>query len=329
MTKKKHHYLPQFYVGGFLNKDREVYIFSKKDNSISKQGKNGTFHLRYFYTLDLDKYEKRSEKEIEKRKKALGIEKADMSIVDKYPDMLEDLLSESENSASIIIPKLINNEHIDSMDRIELATFMAFMYTRTPAFRKIVEGVEKRKTDNKIQKIFSSKESLKTAYNKMCEDGYDKEVDLDKLYDCVENNRYKIMIPRELGIQHMLYTTTIIDKILYKKTWLVVEACSESSFITTDVPILMAHSDRTLDKLRFDTPGVQVIFPLSRRAILIMQDTQHGSVVLNKKFNKSQMRDINKIITTNAGNYIIAKDKALLERIIKNLSLGTKKIFKT
>lgn len=315
--KRKHHWLPQFYIKGFLNKDKEVYVFDKKDNSIHSQGKNGTFHSPYFYTVDFDKYEKRSEKETKRIKKSMNIKDMDMLTIDEYPDVVEDVFSESENNAAKIIPKLINCEKINDWERIELATFIAFMYTRTPTFRKKAENMEKKRTDDKIKKIFSSEKSLKDAYDQMRKDNDNKDINLEELYAIVDEDRYKISIPRELSIQNMLYASSIIDKILYEKTWYVMKAHPKSSFITSDVPVLLTHSNQTLKKLRFDTPGTKIIFPLSSKALLIMKNTQYGPIVFNNKLNRIQVRKFNKAITTNSNNYIIAKDKSLLSRMVK------------
>ena len=97
---RKHHYLPQFYVGSFTNDQGEVFVLDQTTEKIHKQGKNGTFHIPYFYTMDLSKHEKRDPEEAERIKKSLGIEKADTSKVKDHPDMVENLLGESESIAA-------------------------------------------------------------------------------------------------------------------------------------------------------------------------------------------------------------------------------------
>lgn len=151
----------------------------------------------------------------------------------------------------------------------------------------------------------------------MREEGYDKNVDIDELYSFVKENHYKILVPKEISIKNMLYAATKIDKMLYNKTWFITEAHPESSFITTDIPVLMAHADLKLDALSFDTPGVKVIFPLSQKAILMMQYTRHGPIIFRNKLDKAKTRYLNKIIASNCGNYIIARDEALLKKLIK------------
>ncbi len=98
--KRKHHYLPQFYIGSFANKQGEVFVFEHKTGNINKQSKNGTFHLPYFYTMDLSKHKKRDPEEVLKIRKSLGLENVDTSKVKEYPDMVEDLLGDSENSGA-------------------------------------------------------------------------------------------------------------------------------------------------------------------------------------------------------------------------------------
>jgi hypothetical protein len=165
--KRKHHYLPQFYIGGFTNENNEVFVLNRKDKKIHKQGKNGTFHIPYFYTVDFSKYKKRSEYETQKLRRLYGIENVDTSNVKEYPDMIEDLLSESENEAAPIIRKLLSKQNISTDDRMELCTFMAFMYVRTPQFRDWITETERRIFDMHLKQVFSSPEKVKELYQKI------------------------------------------------------------------------------------------------------------------------------------------------------------------
>lgn len=316
-SKKHHHYIPQFYIDGFTNELGEVFVLEHETGKINKQSKYGTFHKYKFYSVDFSKHEKRDPESAEEMKKILGIEYVDTSNVKEHPDMIEDLLGDSETISAPIIKKLIRREQISSSEKLELSTFIALMYTRTPSFRNFATEIEKQMMNQSIKELFSEEEKVKDIYNKMLAEGYDKKIDVQELFKLVEEDRYKIEIPKELTIQTMLIGTSVIDRILYSKTWFIEEASSFTSFITSDQPVFMNHP--LVDKngpfsVGVGTPGVEVIFPLSKELILIMKDTPSGNRIMYRKVDRVRVRDLNKLIFVRSGNYIIARDLALILR---------------
>ena len=164
--KKRHHYIPRLYLGGFTNDNGELFVLNKEKSIVEKQGRNGTFHKKYFYTVDFSKYKKRGLEETERIKKLFGLESVDTSEVREYPDMIEDLLGESESISIFIINKLISDVKITSLEKVEFSSFIALMYTRNPLFHEFIENREIEEMEQTINKIFISKESLKEACDK-------------------------------------------------------------------------------------------------------------------------------------------------------------------
>ena len=312
--KKKHHYLPQFYVGSFSNEKKEVYVFDKETGKTSKQGKKGTFHLKHFYSVDFSKHKARSPESIKKLQKILGIENVDTSHVKEYPDMIEDLLGESESIAAKVINKLSLNEKISDLDKNELSTFIALMYARTPTFREFSIKIEKELYEASMAKIFSSKEKMVSIYDRMKKDGYTKEFDADELLKFYKEKRYRIEIPQELIIQNMLMVVPMIDKIIYEKTWLILEAPPNSSgFVTSDNPVFLFHSQKNeLSKTGFETPDVEIVFPLSKKCLLLMKSTPNGKAVLRKRIPQNEVTGLNNLIMANSGKYIISSNESSL-----------------
>lgn len=318
MAKRKHHYIPQFYLKGFTNESGELHVLKYEENTIEKQGKKGTFHAKDFYKVEFDKFEKRDPAEVEKIKKIYGIENVDTSSVREYPDAIEDLLSESESLASQILPKLLKGDNLSTNERVEMSTFIAFMHTRTPIFRNRFAALEEQLVKFEINEIFKSKADVQKLYDEMKADGYEKEIDVNTLMETVENDRINVEIPRELSVKHMLYATSIIDRILYGKQWVILEAHKNSSFVTSDNPLFTMHPKAS--KIGgFEIEGAKVLFPLSKEKVLMMTDNKPTKEILHIKLDKKQTRTTNKIIMINSNEYLIARDKALLERLKKFL----------
>lgn len=323
-VSKKHHYLPQFYVAGFTDRDENVFVLEHETGVINKQSKNGTFHKRKFYSVDFSKHRERDPESTGRLRKSLGIENIDTSNVKDHPDMIEDLLGDSETVSAPIIKKLIAKQELTKTERIELSTFIAFMYTRNPSFHTFVTEFEKTMTKKNMDNIFSSKENIQNLYKKMVEeDGYDKEIDVDQLLDVVKEKRYEVDIPKELNIQTMLMVTTMIDQILYRKTWFVIEAPSATSFISNDNPVFLDHPilyEKSAYGVGFGTPGVKVVFPISKECLLVMRDTEIGAVTIYEKTDRKIVREFNKMIFARSGDYVFGRDEALIVYLKKIFS---------
>lgn len=285
-------------------------MWNGENKKIHKQGKNGTFHIPYFYTVDFSKYKKRDPASTQRLRKAMGVEHADTSAVKEYPDMIEDLLGESENEAANVIHKLLSHEPIDDHDRIELATFMGFMYVRTPAFRQWSEGLEVLMHDRLIKDIFSSKEKVTKMYEKMRSEGYDKDVDVDAILEVVKDERYKIKIPKERLIQSMLAAVPVIDQILFKMTWFIIQA-EEGGFVTTDTPVFLLRPEQG-----FEAENNQVFFPLSKFLLLVMEKTERGRKTLLIGEKKDEVDRLNGLIASRRNNYVIATNEEVLTKDI-------------
>jgi hypothetical protein len=315
--KRRHHYLPRFYVGGFANEQGRVFVFEHETKKLSEQSKEGTFHSPYFYSVDFSKYDKRDSESAAKIKKSLGLPDQTEEVED-HPDMIEDLLGHSENLAARIIPKLISGEHISDSEKIELSTFIALMYTRTPTFRNFTNELHKTFTEKHMEELFSSPEEMQKAHDLMVKEGYDKELDLAAIMSFFKEKKYGIEIPRELSIQNMLMVVPVIDMLLYRKTWFVIKACDEASFIASDTPVFMHHPALLKGQNPgFATPGVEVYFPLSQKAMLLMKDTPRGRMIASSRADRVRIRKMNKLIITNSGKYILSCSETLLRRLTK------------
>ncbi|MDD4354051.1 MAG: DUF4238 domain-containing protein, partial [Candidatus Nanoarchaeia archaeon] len=235
MTKKKHHYIPQSYIKGFLNNDGKVFVLDKIKNKIDSQGKNGTFRIKYFYKVDFSKYKKCSRKKAENKKKALSliIEGYGNSIIEdlnlENPDLIEDMLANSENLACLIIEKIKNNKEITPQEVAELSMFMALIYTRTPSYREKIIDFEKKYIKIQINKNLSSKDKIKKIYQEIYGENMEEQL-LDQISDAFINDKICAEPSREQVIHKMVIDALLIDQMLWRKEWTILDS-KGSSFI--------------------------------------------------------------------------------------------------
>ena len=110
---ERSHYLPQFYQKGFAGEDGTVCVFDRETNEFRPQQPVNTAVERGFYTL-VDKNSVKS-------------------------DGIERMFAGLENEVSDVIRRLDNGtsaEWRSEQERVSFAIFIAYFYTRTPAFHR-------------------------------------------------------------------------------------------------------------------------------------------------------------------------------------------------
>ncbi len=105
--------------------------------------------------------------------------------------------------------------------------------------------------------------------------------------------------------------------------WVFLYASSGTNFITSDNPFFIIPppdydpNNFWLKGFGIITPGTKKIFPLSQSVCLCM--LEKGNEVSGVFLDKKKVRYINKMIGHHSDQFIIGRDKALLERIVKDV----------
>lgn len=108
---KKHHYVPRFLLKNFLDETNRLFVFDKSKGIVFESNADDAGHQNNFNAIEID-----SEK-----------------------INLEHLYNEIDTSGSLVIAKILKQEHAWTLSRVEmeiLARFVAAQYLRTPRPRK-------------------------------------------------------------------------------------------------------------------------------------------------------------------------------------------------
>jgi len=114
--KKRHHYVPRFYLKGFIDPDNRPYIWIyEKGNPIMRKetAKNIAFEKDY-YSFTTPEGEKDSE-------------------------TFENILATIERMVAPTFRKIKSHQSLKDQKRSSFAVFLAFSMTRVPSFRENIE----------------------------------------------------------------------------------------------------------------------------------------------------------------------------------------------
>src|SRR4030067_1134734 len=116
---KRHHYIPQFFLKGFSEDGKKLWVFDREKKEFRQESILRTAFQNKFYTYQVKGKE----------------------------ENLEGVFSQVESLAKPILEKVTGGEEINNQEKADLAMFLAIMWVRVPDFKKrSEEGAEKMLT---------------------------------------------------------------------------------------------------------------------------------------------------------------------------------------
>lgn len=267
---RRHHFVPRFYLEGFCADDaRGVVVYDRVRNAYREQRTAEVAHRRDYYAY-----------EDEQGNRHFDIEQA---------------LGEIETAASQTIQRVDNDEQLTADDRVVLATYAAFQYSRTPAYAAWL-GAFRQHWDAGVRP-----EQLEVF-----PDAPDPAVD------------------RVEAIGAMLrHAPRFADAFLHVN-WTIWRRESERlSFVTSDSPVCRAWTDQPEEGVYAGAgilaPGVITILPLSQASALAMSGI--GNQVARRPLTRDQMRRVNLNIVNQAQHFVFGRDMTLVENLVRTTGI--------
>lgn len=134
MVVKNQHYVPQFYLKNFANKNDQVYVFDKHDQKVFKTSIRNIASESYFYDFPENKI---SLEDIENKQ---AVERALSYLESEFKKVLNNTISACylTNPSKLLYSIIINDRQ-----KVELSYFITIQSFRTKEWRKIVFGIIK------------------------------------------------------------------------------------------------------------------------------------------------------------------------------------------
>lgn len=217
---KNQHYVPRFLLKRFaIDSSGNVHCFNKKTKQENKKNIKSAASESYFYDL----------------------------VPGESRYSFEDIFGTIENSASLVIQKVLESRtvrYLSAAERESIATFIVAQYIRTKGMR---------------QKIKSFDENLKSQFEQ-------RGIDISRI------NNYKPFSSDEEVKQFSLYNLKSIEKLVpsvLNKKWFLVS--SNNDFWISDNPVVLYNNmwkSEFRGNIGFEVSGIEIYLPLSPNMLI-------------------------------------------------------------
>jgi hypothetical protein len=279
VSKRHHHFLPRFYLRGFVDPSngRSLWQYDKQALDIRETTPTDAAVQKHFYSF----------------KRADGT---------RDTTSVEDALMNIEDQTAPIYRQLLDGEPLDNTKRSVLSYFFALVFTRVPVYRA---GLERFAAA--IVKDISHMMSRRGAFDSIAVPSESRE-EIDRAKAALRRGEFDILVDPQISLPAVLGAGKIAP-ILHAMTWAVIQAPRSTRFITCDNPIV--YVDPKLGRLG---PGlvsrsVEVTLPLSTGQALMAGWSREIGGVHRTQGRAGGVREINRRTAANAGRFVYASER--------------------
>jgi hypothetical protein len=297
---KKQHYIPQFYLKNFSLDGEHIYVYDKEvgvKGSIRYQTTIDIAHQNHFYTHRVKEGGRAN---------------------------LEDLFSMIEGNAATAIRNVYANRKVTDREIGDIATFVAFQYTRTPAYKASTENHVQVIGEAVSRKMLEAtpKEWMKKFLAEKGKNLTDAEIeDIKDFGTNKKRSRIEFDVPTEYWIKTVLDTSMIFANLFATMDWNFIIADKQYAFITTDNPFLLLPP-KYVSPYRgvgLATSGSIKIIPLLSNMVLEIGDESEKPTITFSTVNKNYYRPLNRSLMAQSERFTFAPEKGKLEKMVKDI----------
>lgn len=242
--KKRHHYIPVFYLRGFVNRDGCLWVYDKDGKGMFESSAEGIAYEKNYFSFITPQGEKDSE-------------------------TVENMMMNLESEFSKTVTKIINCEELSVNDRITFAIFVSSMMVRVPNMRDNI----RKSTAEMIKHISVFMASHKENFERMM-GRYEKDTG-NKVGMSLEEFRlwmlnpdnYIVDVDSQYAIGMALSLLEGFAKVLFQMKWAFINATDDYKYITSDNPLNYidpTHNPQSFYGVGLANKNIEVSLPLSR-----------------------------------------------------------------
>ena len=248
MTKKRHHYLPEFYLDGFVKPHNGPYmwVYEKGDPKIRKASVKDVAVQKHYYSFVTPEGQKDSE-------------------------TFENFLAFIENNVAPVFQKIKKQEILSEEERSWFAIFLASLVTRVPNFRESIEESAAEVIRRINLKMASDTEGFKSMIrNFENETGSKVNLPIEDLQKFILDGEYKIKVDPQFSLS-MMTLINDFSPIFHKMNWTIFIS-DDHKFVTSDNPLFYndpTHDPRSPFGVGFLSKNIRLTFPVTKELALL------------------------------------------------------------
>lgn len=287
---RRQHYIPVFYQAGFTDTDERLWMYARKTQEYIKAHPRVICCENELYTIDPE-----------------GIR--DRLIEERY-------LGQIDRDAATAIRQMKRKIKLDREWKESFSIFIAFLITRSPAFRVLTtQNYEAMRAEylrlgfTKVERASQLLESYRRRTGDLAEG-----ITAESLVEDVATGRWRASVTDQPFLEQMFLQVEPLARWITCFDWQILEAPAETGFIVSDYPFVLVPPRENPEAIGFSFPRSVKYFPLTSALCLRMGEPGHRFSY--DHVSKQEVRIINQNIAVNSERFIMGPTRVQLEHII-------------
>ena len=246
MQKKRHHFIPVFYLEGFVDPydQTHLWIYDKDCGEIRDASPRDAGLQKHFYSFTTPEGERDSVS-------------------------FENALAQIEGQVATSWRKIINREAIDDADREIISSFLSLMMTRVPVYRHNIERLDAALVKSAASFLASQGVLLAKIRAEYEREGRKPPNNLEDIVKRFLGGEYEVEVEPQVSLTEV---TTEFSLIFSEMNWTYFITKGKYPFVTSDNPLSYidpTHDARSPYGVGLINANIEVTFPVSRDIALV------------------------------------------------------------
>lgn len=271
--KKRHHYLPRFYLEGFTKLDsNRLWVYEKGIREIRPSTPEAEGYRKFYHAFVTDEG-------------------------NRDTNTIEDYFEKIETKNGILFAKIHKREKLTEQDRKDLAIFISFMLTRVPWFRSEIEKmaaehINRVGLDAAISDFKISLDTIGTAL------GINPNITEKELRELPTCRGSAFSLAQSFHVANDFYPK------LFNLKWLFLFSSRDYKYLASDNPIYFYSTSASgpLPRDDFHNDDIEITLPLSKEVALTASRVNVPNSYGDAK--AQQIKTLNKRTVISATRYV-------------------------
>lgn len=215
------------------------------------------------------------------------------------------------------LQKLASQRSLDFEASQGVALFIGLQRTRVPSFRRAVVAAVEAIVEETMLTGFSNAQrasDILADYEKQT--GEQVGLTPEASVELVQSGAFIIKANEKEFLWQMLLQSKTITNLVSEYEWLILEASTNSGFITCDDPLVtVPPSEYGGANVGIAIPGAVTYFPLTRRFCLRIE--RRGHAIRFRRIGAYATRQVNKNIAANSHRFILGPNMSQLKLVVE------------